>query len=499
MFFRKPSLPFEEARELVRASGIESYDEWHLAYKEGRFPKGMPCNPNRSYKGSWIDWSDFLGTGWFPFTEVREFARASRIKTGDEWRLAHKERRLPKGMPSNPNVFYKDLWIDWNDFLGTEWIPFVDAREFARSSDIETSHEWQNLSRDGKLPEGMPSNPAMSYKEWKGWKDFLGTEWIPFEKAREWARASDIRSVLEWMLAHKERRLPEGMPRNPAVFYKGLWNGWEDFLGTGYLPFEEARERARASDIKSAMEWNLASKDGRLPKGMPCNLYKCYERSWKGWEDFLDGRKKRLAACGGSLPSKVWRTICFWKKGDFTYSGAGKDNVTEMMIEQWGRFGYDDLRFLSMPADGRELKRIVQEFNLNYPNCLAVERDCAWTLRRVIEALYRLGEIGGIIPVVKDDVDHLLLRGDARDFNVAHLDYNGPLVIPHVLAAEKALEVPGSIVAVTVSQNERMYNVVNHREGEFPFTKRPHELLFWQPYKGSGGAPMETFCFRSVA
>jgi hypothetical protein len=101
--------------------------------------------------------------------------------------------------------------------------------------------------------------------------------------------------------------------------------------------------------------------------------------------------------------------------------------------------------------------------------------------------------------VVKADVDHLLLRGDVRDFNVAHLDYNGPLVIPHVLAVEKALEVPGSIVAVTVAQNERMYNAVNHREGEFPFTRRLHEKLFWQPYKGSGGAPMETFCFRSAA
>ena len=53
---------------------------------------------------------------------------------------------------------------------------FEKAREYARESGIDSAKEWFSASKNSKLPDGMPSNPAQTYENegWLGWGDWLG-------------------------------------------------------------------------------------------------------------------------------------------------------------------------------------------------------------------------------------------------------------------------------------------------------------------------------------
>ena len=43
-----------------------------------------------------------------------------------------------------------------------------------RKEQITDRQTWQDSAKNGKLPAGMPTNPAQAYKEdWKGWKKFF--------------------------------------------------------------------------------------------------------------------------------------------------------------------------------------------------------------------------------------------------------------------------------------------------------------------------------------
>ena len=56
-----------------------------------------------------------------------------------------------------------------------EFLPFGEARARMRASDINTQAEFKEVSREGRLPEGIPGNPRRKYKDegWVSWSDFL--------------------------------------------------------------------------------------------------------------------------------------------------------------------------------------------------------------------------------------------------------------------------------------------------------------------------------------
>ncbi|MBK7845803.1 MAG: hypothetical protein IPJ71_19380 [Bdellovibrionales bacterium] len=109
----------------------------------------------------------------------------------------------------------------------------MKKRENGREvSGIKSSTEWIKASIEGRLPEDIPSNPNVVYKgKFQGMGDWLGTEWRSFEEAREWARNSGIKSSSEWKKASTEGRLPVDIPGNPYAVYKGQFQGIGDWLG----------------------------------------------------------------------------------------------------------------------------------------------------------------------------------------------------------------------------------------------------------------------------
>jgi hypothetical protein len=53
------------------------------------------------------------------FEEAREFARSLKLKNQIEWFEHSKSKQIPLNIPSNPQRKYKDKWIGWPDWLGT--------------------------------------------------------------------------------------------------------------------------------------------------------------------------------------------------------------------------------------------------------------------------------------------------------------------------------------------------------------------------------------------
>lgn len=228
------------------------------------------------------------------------------------------------------------------------WLSFEEARAWARSSGIKTSAEWRKLGRNG-LPSNVPSNPRDYYiDQWKGWLDWLGrpakgdenlqetasgsnantpetantqkvaargkTANIPFTKAREWARNSGIKTAMDWQQAGRDNLL-NGIAIRPDVFYSKQWKGWADWLGKAKpLPFKKAREWARNSGIKTSRDWKQARKN--FPPEIPGSPDKFYEKHWKGWADWLGKtdmlpfkKARQWARSSGIKTSAEWEAL----------------------------------------------------------------------------------------------------------------------------------------------------------------------------------------------
>jgi superfamily II DNA or RNA helicase len=206
---RAAPIAFEEAREIARGLGLKNLREWqrYSAGKDanrGKRDVRLPSSPDRHYISSgWKDWGDWLGTGVISnkkklkcdFSTAREFVRSLGLKTKDQWAALCKtspSNLIERGIPFHPAVPYKNEgWISWGDWLGNGTIsnknkvfmPFEEARHFARSLGLKTASEWR-LYSSGEArglparPDNMPSSPERQYSKegWISWSDWLGTK-----------------------------------------------------------------------------------------------------------------------------------------------------------------------------------------------------------------------------------------------------------------------------------------------------------------------------------
>ena len=237
-------LPFEEAREFARSLNFKNRKEWQEWSKSGMRPSNIPSGPHATYKNEgWKGFGDFLGNGnvskqnieFLPFEEVRKFAHSLKLKSFRKWQEWSKSGMRPSNIPSCPETVYKDSgWKSRTDFLGNEFLPFEEAREFVRSLNFKNGKEWKEWSKSGMRPSNIPSSPDKFYKD-KGWKsvtNFLGNEFLPFEEAREFVRSLNLKNHREWKEWSKTKERPLNIPSSPDNFYKDKgWKSWPDFLG----------------------------------------------------------------------------------------------------------------------------------------------------------------------------------------------------------------------------------------------------------------------------
>jgi Phage-integrase repeat unit len=122
--------------------------------------------------------------GYLSFKSARKYLREIKFKSQTEYREWIKREDSPTGFPSSPNRVYKDEgWVSWGDYLGNgnfgkrgrKFLPFARARAYARSLQLQGWREWKAWSAAGKRPENVPVNPDEIYPDqWVSVADWLG-------------------------------------------------------------------------------------------------------------------------------------------------------------------------------------------------------------------------------------------------------------------------------------------------------------------------------------
>jgi len=142
-----------------------------------------------------------------------------------------------------------------------KWWSYEKTKKWARGQGIKNSIKWMELSKKYKLPKGVYSQPYIIYRdEWKGWKEFLGTNFKSYEYVSQWARKQGIKSSMVWSELSKNKMLPDYVPSHPYELYKDKWNGWKEFLGTVFMNYDKASLWSKEQGITTCYDFFEISK-----------------------------------------------------------------------------------------------------------------------------------------------------------------------------------------------------------------------------------------------
>ncbi|MFM1755392.1 MAG: hypothetical protein RL621_296, partial [Bacteroidota bacterium] len=247
-------LSFNEAKEFVHKLNLKNNQEWRAWAKSAARPLNITSTPERKYKTDWKGWGDWLGTenisnnkkNFLSFAEARNKVHTFKFTSQKEWREWIKKGLKPNNIPSNPNHNYKNEFLSWGDWLGTdnihkkEFRNFEDAKTYIKSQNIKNLKEWQDWVKSSKRPKDIPAIPSRAYKDvWKGYGDWLGTgkkasidiEYKKFEDARNFIRSKKLKSNIEYSQWAKTLDKPEDIPATPQNVYADQWISWGDWLG----------------------------------------------------------------------------------------------------------------------------------------------------------------------------------------------------------------------------------------------------------------------------
>jgi predicted helicase len=200
----KKFIDYNKLKIIVRRKKILTAKQYNYFYLRSSQKDNIPAIPNRSYKNKgWISWSDFLGTKnvsnslvsekFLDYNKAKKIVHKLKCKSLSDYIKLSKNNKLPSGLPKYPskNTYGKD-WISVGDFIGTgriadqfkNFVSFKKAKEIIKKIKIKNSFEYNLMSKSGKRPLEIPSNPQKEYqnKGWKGWPDFLGTSRKPRSK-----------------------------------------------------------------------------------------------------------------------------------------------------------------------------------------------------------------------------------------------------------------------------------------------------------------------------
>jgi hypothetical protein len=165
------------------------------------------------------------------------------------------------------------------------FLPYEEAREYVHRLNLKNVIDWRDFSKSDK-PDYIPAAPWKVYKR-KGWTnlgDWLGTgtlapkdkKYLPYEKAKEFARSSGIKSSKQWFLASKSGDLPAGLPGDPSKIYKQKgWTTWGRIADQQkkYWDYKKARDFVHTLKLKDESEWYSYCKSGKKPSEIPTEIH----------------------------------------------------------------------------------------------------------------------------------------------------------------------------------------------------------------------------------
>ena len=177
VFFSKPTKEYyqtwEEASNACRELGVTTRKEYNLLYKNDPMLHSNPDDYYQNFPG----YDVFLkGTKkeYYPtWQDASEACRDLGITLQIEYKKRYKED--PK-LPSTPDHFYSDF-PGYSMFLRGDkrelYPTWQDASEVVRRANVKTGSDYQNLR---KIDPRLPNSPSKQYKDYPGWKAFIGEE-----------------------------------------------------------------------------------------------------------------------------------------------------------------------------------------------------------------------------------------------------------------------------------------------------------------------------------
>jgi len=114
------------------------------------------------------------GYMYYNYENSSKYARENNIKSSRQWR---NNKNLPKYYPQEPQHTFKGLgWKGWQEFLGTNYLPYKIVKNFAKWTGIITYREWREAFKKGFFPEGIPATPEKIYRHERNMKK--GVKWM---------------------------------------------------------------------------------------------------------------------------------------------------------------------------------------------------------------------------------------------------------------------------------------------------------------------------------
>jgi hypothetical protein len=241
------------------------------------------------------------------FESARDFAQQLGLKNRGDWQAYCNSGNKPYDIPQDPSQFYKNDFKGIRNWLGNEYRPFKEAREFAISLNLKGQKEWQEYCKSGDMPDDIPANPNRTYKN-KGWKtmgDWLGTGTVSsknklfrsLKNSRKFVRSLNLKSQTEWREYCASGKKPEDIPVNPDSIYKNKgWKNYSDWLGVQtiatflreFRSFEESKKFLKTLNLKNVDEWRKYCASGNKPDDIPANPRRTYQNNgWNNWGEFL--------------------------------------------------------------------------------------------------------------------------------------------------------------------------------------------------------------------
>jgi superfamily II DNA or RNA helicase len=216
--------------------------------------------------------------------------------------------------------------------------PFVEAREFARSLNLNSNIEWTDYCKGESKPSDIPSNPRVKFPtEWAGWGDWLGNgkdriKYRTFEEARAFVKGLHLEKHSDWVLYAKGFKKPIDIPIRPEAVYKSSWIDWNDWLGNGkqktsYLPFAEAKQFTKDLKLISGSKWRAWAKTSERPNNIPLSPERVYKTQWNGWDDWLgtDRKPPKMPYLAFELAREFARSLNFKQYSEWEdYCRGGK-------------------------------------------------------------------------------------------------------------------------------------------------------------------------------
>ncbi len=320
-------IAFEEARKEVWSLGLKNRKDWDHYCKSNKRNPRIPTNPWVVYKENFEDLSDWLGNGklpykkdYLPFESSRDWARSKKIKTAKEWIGLTQTEDFPSNIRKDPTQ-YNDFttWVDWlgnsnkSNFEKSEkMLDYQQSSEILQKFGFKSSSEFKKAAREGKLPEGIPTNPGRSYEDFQlrgGFPAWLGyvnpkKDYSTYTECFEYVSKLGLKSQPEFNSKYENGEIPEWIPKAPQMVFKDKgWTSWPDFLCNGYIPahlrsylsYEEASDFYVSAGISSYEQFKIFNKTNSIPRNIPKKPERIYSEIWDergGWPGFLKTTNK---------------------------------------------------------------------------------------------------------------------------------------------------------------------------------------------------------------